>query len=56
MFLGNRYPYMYDVECLVYSRIGKLFVEEVDCSLRVEITLLMQGKHWKVNKERAKWK
>ena len=45
MFLGKRYPYMYNVESLVYLRIGKLFVEEGGYSFREEITLLIRGKY-----------
>ena len=36
---------MYNGESLVYLRIGKLFVEEVGCSFREEITLLIRGKY-----------
>lgn len=40
---------------MAYLRIGKLFRGKVSSGLRAEIALLMQGKHWKIEKEREKW-
>lgn len=50
-----KYISIYKVERLVYLRIGELFGVKVSSGLRAEIALLMQGKHWKVEKEREKW-
>lgn len=50
-----KYISIYKVECLVYLRIGKLFGVKMSSSLRAEIALLMQGKHWKVERERERW-